>query len=138
MKKAFLLGLVSGLLAGITAIAYQRVYGASLGADFKTILTPALLLAAGAFAGILAATLYTALISVLKKRGELAFNFLFTILSFGSILAAFAIKLPLDMEAPELFPGLAVPMLFFPALAWHTLKPLLNLGYEDRKRAAKL
>jgi len=25
---------------------------------------------------------------------------------------------------PELFPGLVVPMLFFPALAWFTLKPL--------------
>jgi len=30
----------------------------------------------------------------------------------------------LDVKTPELFPGLAVPMVFFPAMAWYTLKPL--------------
>src|SRR5215212_10280747 len=43
---------------------------------------------------------------------------------FASILAPFAMKLPFDIETPELFPGLIVPMHFFPALAWFTLKPL--------------
>jgi hypothetical protein len=28
------------------------------------------------------------------------------------------------VKNPELFPGLAVPMIFFPALAWYTFKPL--------------
>ena len=51
-------------------------------------------------------------------------NFVFAILTFASILGPFATKLPLDVEMPELFPGLTVPMHFFPALAWFTLKPL--------------
>jgi hypothetical protein len=41
-----------------------------------------------------------------------------------SLAGAFGAKLPLDIEAPELFPGLVVPMHFFPALGWFTLKPL--------------
>src|SRR6185295_2623444 len=57
-------------------------------------------------------------------KAEVIFNFVFTILSFASIIIPIAATLPLDVPSPELFPGLAVPMHFFPAVAWYTLRPL--------------
>jgi len=58
------------------------------------------------------------------NKAELIFNLAFTILSFASIIIPIAATLPLDVAYPELFPGLAVPMHFFPAMAWYTLRPL--------------
>jgi len=124
LKKLLLLGVISGLLAGIASIVYQRVYAASLGEGFTETITVAKILG-GSVAGTLIAALGYALLSkVLKSNTEPVFNLLFAILSFVTILAPFAAKLPMTIEAPELFPGLAIPMHLFPAMAWFTLKPL--------------
>jgi hypothetical protein len=123
-KKLFVLGVVSGVLAGIAAMIYSKLYTSSLGGDFGKIITPASIIAANIFAGVLAAVGYWILHKWLKAKTEIVFNFIFVILSFASIVIPFAAKLPLEWEAPELFPGLTIPMHFFPALAWFTLKPL--------------
>ena len=123
-KKALLLGIISGLLAGVAALVYSRVYHSSLGADFTKVVWPVRIMAASLFGGVLAAIGYWAADRLLKEKGEIVFNLLFSILSFASLLAPFAAKLPLDIETPELFPGMVIPMHFFPALAWFTLKPL--------------
>ncbi len=73
---------------------------------------------------MLAATGYWALKKLLKKNADIFFNLSFTILSFASVIFPISISLPLDIKNPELFPGLTVPMLFFPALAWFTVRPL--------------
>ena len=77
----------------------------------------------GAF---VAAIGYYLLSLVLKGKTEMVFNLLFVILSFASILGPIGFKLPLEQDTPELFPGLAVPMHFFPALGWFALKPLFG------------
>ncbi len=123
-KRSFLLGIVSGVLAGVAALIYARVYNNSLGADFSTVAATSSILAASLLGGVLAAVGYWLLTKLLKSKGEIVFNFLFTILTFVSILAPLATRLPLTVEMPELFPGFTVPMHFFPALAWFTLKPL--------------
>ncbi len=123
-KRALLLGFVSGALAGVASLIYAKVYHDSLGADFSKIATTAGIMITSTAGGLLAAVGYWLLNKWLKGKGEIVFNFVFTILTFVSILGPFAAKLPLDVEAPELFPGLTVPMHFFPALAWFTLKPL--------------
>ncbi len=124
LKKSLALGIVSGLLAGIASLVYAKVYHSSLGADFSKVARTVGILAASVFGTVLAALGYWVLNKWLKDKGEIVFNFLFVLLSFASILGPFATKLPLDLEAPELFPGLVIPMHFFPVLAWHTLKPL--------------
>ena len=123
-KRLLLLGLISGVLAGVAALIYQKIYTNSLGADFSAIVKPVNILITCALAGLLASVGYGLLTKWLPKPGEIIFNFVFVILTFASILGPFATKLPLDVEMPELFPGLTVPMHFFPALAWFTLKPL--------------
>ena len=123
-KKLLLTGIVSGILAGIAAVIYQQVYSASLGADFSAIARPLNIFVTCIAGGLIAATGYWLMNKWLKAKGDLVFNFVYVVLSFASILGAFAFKLPFDIDVPELFPGLVVPMHFFPALAWFTIKPL--------------
>jgi hypothetical protein len=123
-KRAFLLGIVSGALAGAASLIYAKVYHDSLGVDFSAVAATTSIFAGSIGGGVLAALGYWLLYRFLKDKGEIIFNLLFTILSFASILAPLAAKLPLEAEMPELFPGLTVPMHFFPALGWFTLKPL--------------
>jgi len=123
-KRLLLLGVLAGLLAGVASMIYQRVYTSSLGADFSMVISPLSIFASSVLGCLLASIGYWLLDKWLKHRGEVVFNFVFTIVSIVSILAVFAVKLPLNVETPELFPGLAVPMHFFPALGWYTLRPL--------------
>jgi len=123
-KKLLLLGLVSGVLAGVAALIYQKVYFKANEADFSAIVTPVNVMITCTLANLLASVGYGLLTKWLPKPGEIIFNFVFVILTFASILGPFAVKLPLEVETPELFPGLTVPMHFFPALAWFTLRPL--------------
>jgi ABC-type branched-subunit amino acid transport system permease subunit len=123
-KKALLLGIVSGLLAGVAGLIYARVYYTANEADFSKVASTIRILSSSLFGGVLAAIGYTALVKALKNKGEIVFNLVFTILSFASLLLPIAFKLPLTIETPELFPGMVIPMHFFPALGWYTLKPL--------------
>jgi hypothetical protein len=53
-------------------------------------------------------------------------NLLYVVLSFASIIVVLSFKLPLDIEFPELFPGLAIPMHFFPVLAFLAIVPFFK------------
>jgi ABC-type branched-subunit amino acid transport system permease subunit len=123
-KKALLLGIVSGLLAGVAGLVYAHLYFTINEADFSKVASSVSILASSLFGGVLAAIGYTLFIKLLKGKGEIAFNLAFTIISFASLLLPIAFKLPLKVETPELFPGMVIPMHFFPALGWYTLKPL--------------
>jgi ABC-type branched-subunit amino acid transport system permease subunit len=123
-KKALFLGIVSGLLAGAAGLLYAHLYFKINEADFSKVASAVRILSSSLFGGVLAAIGYTALVKLLKDKGEIVFNLLFTILSFASLLLPIAFKLPLTIETPELFPGMVIPMHFFPALGWYTLKPL--------------
>ena len=124
LKKSLGLGLVSGLLAGIAGVIYAHLYYTINEADFSKVASTINILAASLFGGVLAAIGYTLLDKWLKTRGEIVFNLVFTLISFISLLAPIAVRLPRNIDTPELFPGMVIPMHFFPALAWFTLKPL--------------
>jgi hypothetical protein len=124
MKKLLLLGAVSGLLAGILSLIYSKVYAHYLMLDYSSIASPAKMILVSLIGGLVAALGYFLLQRMLGYKGEAVFNLLFTILSFASILGPIATKLPLDMQSPEMFPWLVMPMHLFPALGWMTLKPL--------------
>ena len=123
-KKAFTLGIVSGILAGIAGLIYAHLYYSINEADFSKVASSIRIIASSLAGGIMAAIGFTLLNKWLKRNGEIVFNLLFSILSFASLLMPIAFKLPTSLETPELFPGMVIPMHFFPALAWFTLKPL--------------
>lgn len=134
LRKIFLPGLVSGLLAAIAALIYRLIYLKALGADFSQVFSTAAIFIS-CIAGTLVASLgYFLLEKWLKDKTPVVFNLLFLVLSFASIVGPFAVKLPLELETPELFPGLTVPMHFFPVLAWLALSPV----FYRRQTAVKV
>jgi len=122
-KKSLLLGIVSGLLAGVVAVIYARVYYSTNEADFSKVASNARIVAASLFGGVLASIGYWLLDRWLKDKGEIVFNFLFTTISIVTLVIPITARLK-GVDTPEFFPGMAIPMHLFPALGWYTLKPL--------------
>jgi len=125
-KRIFFHGLTAALFTAIAAIVYKRIYFFATETDFSKVLSTGTLIGLSIGLCLLAAFLYWGMIAWLKKRGELIFNFLFSIISFACVIVPISLTLPLNVQSPELFPGLAVPMVFFPAIAWYTVKPLFT------------
>jgi hypothetical protein len=123
-KRLFFWGISAGALATVACIIYDRIYFFATEADFSRIINIGSLAAICLLSCLVAACVYGVLTTWLPNKGEIVFNFALTIFSFGSIIIPIAMPLPLDIPMPELFPALAVPMHFFPAIAWYTLRPL--------------
>jgi len=123
-KKLLFLSLSAGILAGIAGLIYNRAYHFAMETDFSKVINPASIFAVCIIACVVASIAYWILDRFLKDKTDIIFNILFAIGSFATILSPLSIKLPLDVQNPELFPGLAIPMHFFPVLAWLVLKPL--------------
>jgi hypothetical protein len=123
-KKVFLHALLSAVLAAVAALIYNRIYFFATEVDFSKVLDATKLIAFSILVCMLAALVHAGLTRIFKKRSEIIFNFLFSIISFAGAMVPISISLPLAVHSPELFPGLAVPMVFFPAMAWYTVNPL--------------
>jgi hypothetical protein len=123
-KKIFYHGLFAGILAAIAAIIYNRIYFFATEINFSKLVNLGSLAGLNLLGCLLAAFGYALFKRLFKARAQIIFNFSFAILSFVSIVIPISISLPLDLSNPEMFPGLTVPMHFFPALAWFTLDPL--------------
>ncbi len=123
-KKIFWQGLVAGLLSALAAIIYNRIYFFATETNFTKLVNTGSLIGVNLLACMIAAVGFWLLTKWSIRKGEIIFNFLFSILSFASIILPISISLPLDIKNPELFPGLTIPMHFFPALAWFTIQPL--------------
>ena len=126
-KRIFFHGLAASVLTAIAAIVYNRIYFFATEADFSKVLNNGSIIGLSLMVCMLATFLYFGLAKWSAKKGEIVFNFLFSIVSFACLMVPISISLPLDIKTPELFPGLAVPMVFFPALSWYTLKPIFSL-----------
>ncbi len=125
-KKTLFLGVTAGILSGVACVVYAEVFSmANAGMlDFSSVVTVPMYFGTCIFACVLAGIGYWLLDKLFKSKGRIIFNFLFTLISFGMIIFPFMATLPLDLEFPEMFPGLVVPMHFFPALIWYTIQPL--------------
>lgn len=137
-KPIFFHGLLAGVLSGIACIIYRRIHEFATYTDFSRIMSPVMLMAVNIGACMIAAIGFWLLTKQWQTKGEIVFNFLFSILSFASIMWPISAKLPLDVKYPELFPGLAVPMHFFPALAWYTLRPIFVTSQKKQNNHSKI
>ena len=125
-KRIFFHGLTAALFTAIAAIIYERIYFFATEADFSKVLNTVSIIGLSIIVCLLAAFVYWGMVAWLKKKGELIFNFLFSVISFACVMIPISLTLPLDIKFPELFPGLAVPMVFFPEISWYTVKPLFT------------
>ena len=133
-KRLMMPGAISGVLAGTASVIYARVYSSSLGADFSLLVQPIGIITACIIGCLLASLGYWLCTKWFKGKGEIVFNLIFSTLTIASILAVFTAKLPLEVEMPELFPGFAIPMHFFPALAFFTITPFFKGNKNDNKQ----
>jgi hypothetical protein len=125
-KRIFIQGLVAAILSSLAAIIYNRIYHFVTEVDFSRILNNPSIAGLSFFACMIAVFVNYGLIRWLGRRGEIVFNFLFSVTSFACVTIPISLNLPLDIKNPELFPGLAVPMVFFPCVAWYTVRPLFS------------
>jgi hypothetical protein len=126
-KKDFIHGIIAGILASIAGIIYSRVYFFANEADFSALINLSSIIGLNISGGILIAASHAIFLKLIKKNGELVFSLILSVLSFALIVVPISISLPLTVKFPELFPGLAVPMLFFPAIAWFAINPVFNV-----------
>ena len=125
-KKVFIQAILASLLAFIAAVIYRRIYFFATETDFSTFLSLLKLASLSILISMVVAFLYYGLSRFMGSRTEVVFNFLFSMLTFASVIIPISITLPLNVQSPELFPGLGVPMVFFPAMAWYTLNPFFK------------
>lgn len=134
-KKALLLGISSGILAGVAGIIFEKVYATAFYTDFSTTTatfgsiavttSPMTIMLACIFTGVLAAVCFTLFTRWFKQKADAIFSLVFTIVSFASIVLPISAKLPLDLDeyTTLLFPSFVITLHFFPVLSWLTLKP---------------
>src|SRR5450759_61623 len=108
-KKAFFHSLIAGILASVAGLIYNRIYFFATEADFSRVLNTGSIIGLNIMVCLVAGMLYWVLVKSLKKKGEVVFSFLFSIISFACVMIPILISLPLKVQSPELFPGLAVP-----------------------------
>jgi len=126
LKKEFIHGIIAGILASIAGIIYTHIYFFANEANFSSIVNIYSIVGLNVSACIVIAFIHAASVKWLKKNAELVFNLVLSVLSFSLIVIPLSITLPLNIQFPELFPGLVVPMLFFPSIAWFTLNPIFS------------
>ncbi len=126
-KKIFFHAIAASALCSLAAMIYYRIYYFATLADFSKLVNYKTVISLSLIICMIASFVYYGLQKWLNAKADIVFNFLFSILSFAAVMYPISLSLPLDLKFPELFPGLAVPMVFFPAIAWFTLKPLFPL-----------
>lgn len=126
MKNLLIHGIVAGVLASIASILFLNIYQTAFYVDFSAVINSGAIIGACMIGCLLMTLGYVALIKLKKENLRGWLNIIISVLSFASIIPAMGMSLPLDVEFPELFPGLVMPMHFFPALAFFTVLPLFE------------
>jgi len=129
-KKILYQSLVAGILAAIAANIYNQIYFFATQVDYSSIVNVWSMIGVNIGVSFLAGLLYLALNKIFKAKGPIIFNFVYSVGSFACVIIPVAMTLPLKQPFPELFPGLTVPMVFFPVIAWMTVDPLFKKNSE--------
>lgn len=126
IKKLLWYGILSGILSSIAGIVYFEIYQFLMLTSFDSVVNWGSIAGASIIGCLLMTVGYWILIKLDREHFVGWLNVLITILSFVSIIGAMTTSLPLDIEFPELFPGLVVPMHFFPALTFFGIYPFFK------------
>lgn len=125
-RKTLLLAGISSVLSITACLIYNKIYSGSFYVDFSKVLSPTSVIMT-CLVGCTLMSLGYALVMRWRPSVNIGWiNIVYTILSFASIIMVLSFKLPLEIEFPELFPGLAIPMHFFPVLAFLTIVPFFK------------
>lgn len=129
-KRSLYLGILAGLLSALGCVVYTVfIWKDQYQLDYFQLISWWNLLASCMLGCLLAALGHWAAIRAMPKYGEFAFNMLFSMLTFASLLGPIGYTWPVDVTdeiqmLTEYFAFYAMPLHFFPALVWFTLRPL--------------
>ena len=123
MKTPLTYGLSTGLISGTAGSVYSYCYQEYMFLDYSQVITPWSIITASVVACLLMAGSYWYLGGEKQLHLLKLLNICFALLTCFSVLLPLGITLPLDVEFPEMFPGLAVPLHFFPTLIFFSLLP---------------
>jgi hypothetical protein len=125
-KQGLMHGLLSAVISSLVAIIYNEIYSQAFIVDFSTVLNVGGIIFSSTLGCLLMAVSYLIFTRKWGIKAAGFMNIVFIAISFISILGIFGFNLPLDIESPELFPGLAIPMHFFPALGFLAFTPFFS------------
>lgn len=127
-KQALIMGIAGSLLSSLASIIYLNIYKEALVVDFSKVAGISNIIAACSIGCLLMAVGYKLALKWkgIKTIGWL--NIFFSVFSFASIAGVMGFNLPLDTESPELFPGMIIPMHFFPILSMLTIYPFIKIN----------
>ncbi len=129
-KKIFFLGASSSFLAFVVSVIYTEAYYSRL-VDFSEAMSWSSMFSNFLLIGISACFIYLGLNRLLKnqKWTDFVFNLMFS--AFSLIMVFMVLKADdpqFKNEDAQLlidyYKGFVMPVLFFPALSWFSLKPL--------------
>jgi hypothetical protein len=130
-RQTFLMGIAGSLLSSLASIVYLNIYQEAFVVDFSKIAGTTNVVAACTI-GCLLITLGYKLVIGWKGTKTIGWlNIIFSVISFASIISVLGFSLPLDTKSPELFPGMVIPMHFFPLLSILIISPFFKLSNHD-------
>ncbi len=124
-KKFLIHALCSTIISCVAALIFNSFYHAWV-ADFSRIINSVSIFAVYLFMNLFYSFAYMIGEMWKGEKSHPWVNVVLAILTFASIFFMFLVRLPLDIPNPELFPGLAVPLLLFPLIGFYTLLPFFK------------
>lgn len=132
-KQTFIMGIAGSLLSSLASIIYMNIYKNAFVVDYSNIAGASSIIAACVIGCLLMVAAYKIMIQWKGIKTIPWLNIAFCIISFASIVGVLGFNLPLETEFPELFPGMVIPMHFFPLLSILTIFPFFKLSNHDNK-----
>jgi hypothetical protein len=128
MIKKVIWALSSGLLAGVVSYSYGEIFEKQLIEDYSNVVPTTAIFISCLIGTILATLGFWLLTKFIPKYGEFIFAFLFALLTTASLVGVLGFTFTDDSNELHqfIFYGYAMPMHFFPFLAWYVFKPLFD------------
>lgn len=126
-KQTLIMGIVGSLLSSLASIIYLNIYKEALVVDFSKVAGTSNIIAACSIGCLLMAVGYKLAIKWKGTKTIGWLNIAFTVFSFATIAGVMGFNLPMEIESPELFPGMIIPMHFFPVLSILTIYPFFKI-----------
>lgn len=123
MRHHLIHGFAAGGLSSAAALIYRFAIEQAMFLDFSLVIGETSILMACFSACLLMSIVYAGIHQVNKPKLIGWINLIFVLITCFSLIVPISITLPLDVEFPEMFPGFAMPMHFFPVLSFLGLAP---------------
>lgn len=130
MKNIALHGILAGIFGAFVNIIIKKRYCDTFSVDFNKMVNVPVIIGTCLFITLLASIAYHFFSGWLKKNSFAWFNSILVLLSYWAYKGPFSTQLQMDIESPELFISLNLPMHFFPILFWIASKPWMKYAKE--------